>query len=117
MATGEMASTKHRPIRELVCPDIEEPIGRPGPHGERRRFHRYARRLPGAMHIQGEEYPITCTDIGYGGVQVESRNTVNAAPGEPAAVQIRLGGRSFRDEFAVVQCDHTAGGTSIHLRL
>ncbi len=115
MSTHAASVAKPRPIRELVCPDVEDPKTRGRPHQERRRAHRYARRLPGRMILDEAEYPVTCLDIGYGGMLVDAPRTAKIASGDKVVVRIDVGGTSFQDEFSVVHTEHTAEGTTVHL--
>jgi hypothetical protein len=107
---------KEWPIRRLVCPEIEEPISPREPHAERRRSHRYARRLPGVITARGQEYPITCTDISYGGIGVLAKGAPKVSRDDEVDVRIMLGTKAFRDEFSVVNSRSGPRGTHIHLR-
>ena len=123
MSAHEASSTVHRPIRELICPDLEEPAGsaqereQSGVASERRKSHRYRRRLPGILVIDGSEHPVICCDIGYGGMRVIAPDAVRVAPGSRVVVRINLGTRSFTDELSVVNSEWTAEGTSMNLSL
>jgi len=105
------------PIRRLVCPEIEEPIGDRDAFGERRQSHRYARKLPGRMNLGDKSVPITCVDIGYGGVGVVAPLGTPVSPGDQADIKIRLGARLFKDRFSIVHARATEEGTNVHLQL
>ena len=105
------------PIRSLVCPEIEEPIGKVGAGGERRRSPRYARRLPGRLRVGDRAMAITCVDIGYGGVGVVTAGPTAVGAGEETELEIRLGTRVFRDRFSVVHARSSDEGTHVHLRV
>ena len=110
------AAVNEWPIRQLVCPEIEEPVSPREQHEERRRAHRYARRLPGVISIRGRNYPITCMNISYGGIGVLTEDTPEVSQGDEAVVRILLGTKAFRDHFSVVDSRPVPQGTSIHLR-
>ncbi|HNQ23964.1 MAG TPA: PilZ domain-containing protein [Phycisphaerae bacterium] len=105
------------PIRQLICPDIEEPLPTTPASPERRAGYRYARHLPGTMTIGKADHRVTCLDIGYGGARVITSGCLQVAPGTPAELRITLGQRSYRDRFAVVQAEPVADGTAVHLAL
>lgn len=115
MTTHAASFASPRPIRELVCPDVEDPKTLDRPDEERRHAHRYPRRLPGSIILDEAEYPVTCLDIGYGGMLVDAPRTAKIASGDKVVVRIDLGGTSFQDEFSVVHTEHTAEGTTVHL--
>jgi hypothetical protein len=106
-----------RSIRELVCPDIEEPLLRARVTPERRQCYRYARRLPGMMDTGTARHPVTCCDIGYGGIRVDTPGRVILEPGQRVTVRIDLHGRTFRDTFCVKQVNPAPEGTAVHLAL
>ena len=106
-----------RPIRELVCPEIEEPIDPSAPGTERRQSHRYARHLPGSLILGQAEYPVTCLDIGYGGMLVDAPRMAAVVSGDRAVIRIQLGNKSFQDEFSVVHTERAGQRTTIHLGL
>ena len=62
--------TNQRAIRELVCPEVEKPMPSRPMRDERRRSLRFARRLPGTLITDGQEHPVTCVAIGYGGTDL-----------------------------------------------
>ncbi len=109
------ASSRPRLIRELVCPDIEEPLKQREIAQERRRSLRYARNLPGTLIVGEAEHPVTCKDIGYGGVRVVAPGTVKVPLGKRVEVRVELGERSFQDEFSVRRCAGTTDGTTLNL--
>lgn len=96
------AEGPYRPIRELVCPDIEEPV--PSGHvlAERPRYHRYARRLPGTLTAAGVKHPVICRDIGYGGMRVDAPGRVDVKPDQNVSVRVDLNGRVFQDALTVL---------------
>ena len=117
MSLNETSTAVLRPIRELVCPDIEDSVDGSAPGDERRQSRRFTRRLPGAMIVKQAEYPVTCLDIGYGGMLLDAPHTANVALGDRVTVRIELGGKSFEDEFSVVRTERTATGMAVHLGL
>ena len=117
MVARGVSSLTCQPVRELVCPHLEEPNQRASGDPERRRNHRYARQLPGVLVLNGCEHPITCVDIGYGGIQVIAPPTLSVTHGTHVIVRFTRDGRSFQDEFSVVHCEHTSDGTVLHLGL
>lgn len=117
MVEHEATSTSQRPIRELVCPDLEMPIETRKVREERRRHHRFTRRLPGALIVEDAAHPVTCVDIGYGGTQVVAPRRIRVNPGSRVALRIELGTRTFQDEFSVVGGECTTDRTTLHLAL
>ncbi|UCE60576.1 MAG: PilZ domain-containing protein [Phycisphaerales bacterium] len=117
MAANELLSSGTRPIRELICPDIEEPAHTGELIKERRRCFRYPRRLPGTMTIGDAEHQITCLDIGFGGIHVAAPGAIKIRPGETVSVGIDLGARNFEDEMSVASCQKTPGQTMVHLSM
>lgn len=110
-------STKKRAIRDLVCPEIEEPVIRRTEDSERRRSLRFARHLPGTLITGGQEHPITCVDVGYGGMRVIAPAKISVPAGRQVGVRVQLGSRSFGDVFSVIRTESTAESTAIHLGL
>ena len=117
MNTQDVSPATNAPIRHLICPDLEMHIEAPPPDAERRHGLRFARRLQGVMTADGRDYPVTCLDIGYGGIRVLAPNEAVVTAGANVGVRIDLGKRTFRDEFAVVGRESTAAGTMVHLAL
>ena len=117
MAAHGTSLMARRPIRELVCPDIEEPIGGREPVHERRYGPRFARRLPGVLIIDGVEHPVTCVDIGSGGMGVVAPAAVRPNVGRHAVARIELNGRLFENTFSFAYGDRTADGTAIRVGL
>jgi len=117
MVTLNLPAGDYHPLRELVCPALEVPLPLWEKARERRQGHRFARRLPGVLESDRATQGITCLDIGFGGVQVVTPDSLELEPGTPATVTIELGPRVFRDEYSVVSCEATAQGTVLHLRL
>ncbi len=115
MTTHAALFASPRPIRELACPDVEDPKTRGRPDEERRQAHRYPRRLPGFLSLDETEFPVTCLDIGYGGMLVDAPPTAKIALGNKVVVRIDLGGTTFQDEFSVVHTEYRAEGTTVHL--
>jgi hypothetical protein len=107
----------HRSVRELVCPDIEEPLLRERVTPERRQCYRYARRLPGTLLAVTNEHPVTCRDIGYGGIRVDVPGRVAIKPGQKVTVRIDLQDRTFRDTFCVKNVNPAPEGMALHLAL
>ena len=112
------AAAGTRPIRELVCPDVEESLTRRTAGAERRRHLRYRRSLLGSLRMRGEIHPIACVDIGYGGMQVRTPWPLEVAIGERVVVCIHQGVQRYEDEFAVAGRELTPEATTaVHLRL
>jgi hypothetical protein len=106
-----------RPIRELLCPDAENPIRTGTALDERRKERRYPRQLPGVL-IDGDLYhSVWCMDISYAGVKVIAPNALNFAKGKRVQVKIKQATRSFQDEFAVVEMESSPKGTILHLAM
>jgi hypothetical protein len=106
-----------RPIRELICPDIEEPIGGHERAHERRYGPRFARCLPGVLIIGGIEHPVTCVDIGPGGMGVFAPTAVRPPVGRHAVARIELNGRLFENTFSVAYGGRTADATAVRVGL
>jgi hypothetical protein len=117
MAIRDTSSMSCRPIRELVCPHIDEPVGAGQAGDERRRSYRYARRLPGTLVVDGMEHPVTCIDIGYGGMRVLVSGRMSLPVGERVVVRIRQSSQLYQDQLSVVKCKPAADETMIHLHL
>lgn len=115
MAIRDTSSMGCRPIRELVCPHIDEPVGAGQAGKERRRTYRYARRLPGTLVVDGMEHPVTCIDIGYGGMRVLVSGRMPLPVGERVVTRIRQGDQLYQDQLSVVACKPAAAETVIHL--
>lgn len=118
MTTQEASTSTLHPIRELVWPEIERPIQRLDPENERRRYHRYARRgLPAALTVADQTHPVSCVDIGYGGMQVLAPNSAAIRPGQRVVVRVQQYTRTFQDELSVRHCQRMPNWTAVHLAL
>jgi hypothetical protein len=111
------ASTHSRPIRELLHPQIEEPLKTGAVLAERRQEKRFPRQLAGVL-IDGEAYhSVWCVDISYAGLKVVAPTALNLAKGTRVLVKIKQASRSFQDQFAIVDAESTPKGTVLHLTL
>lgn len=104
-------------VRELICPDIEEPLPRKHTTVERRRCYRYARNLPGTLTVGTKVHQIMCKDIGFGGMRVDMPGRIKFTPDQKVSVRIDLPGRSFEDEFSVRRTNPAPEGTALNLAL
>lgn len=112
---SEYDAMTQRPTRELVLSDLEEAAPTADVEQERRGSHRYVRQLPGVMTLEGTEHPVTCLDVGYGGLQVKASRRVRPARGHLAGIRINLGPQVYADTCRVVGAESTWRGTRVHL--
>ncbi len=117
MATEENGRSNKPPLGELVNPDLEVPISKGKHSHERRKSYRFTRSLSGKITTGDKEHPVTCLNIGYGGIHVFSPDDVQLDSGESVEVEVDLGTRTYKDHYSVCSSSHTDSGTDIHLRL
>jgi hypothetical protein len=118
MEPNQVCTPRGKRIRDLIRPDVEAPIRPLGDQNERRHYHRYdGHDMPGELVTRVACIPVTCIDIGYGGVRVLTRSTASLRPGQRVLVRIPQYATTFTDEFSVRRTTRTPDGISIHLAL
>jgi hypothetical protein len=117
MITQQAERTTFHPFRDMIDPQVEQPIETANIQPDRRRYQRYARRLPCTLVTHAGEHAATCLDVGYGGIRLSTRDSVEVDKGSRVAACVKLGVSSFEDWFTVADARVTDGGTTLHLRL
>lgn len=107
-----------RPIRDLIWPDVEQPLPMRSGGEERRRYHRYPRDgCYASLLLSDVAHIVRCVDLGYGGLRVI------APPETPLSlrqhVQIRMNrwARTFEDRYSVRAVAPARDGIAVHLAL
>jgi len=117
MITQQAERTTFHPFRDMIDPEVERPIETATVQPERRRYQRYARRLPCTLVTHAAEHAATCVDVGYGGIRLSTRASVEVDKGSRVAACVKLGVSNFEDWFTVANARVTDSGTTLHLRL
>ena len=63
------------------------------------------------------EHAAICLDVGYGGIRLSTRDSVEVDNGSRVAACVKLGVSRFEDWFTVADARVTSDGTMLHLRL
>jgi hypothetical protein len=109
---------QRRPIRDLIDPRLERPVGAIA-LGERRAAKRFSRSQPATMVWNGADYLVECRDISYVGMGLVIYSPCNQCPqpGEAVRIVVKQGDSLYEDEFTVVQIEPEGTGTLMHLKL
>ncbi len=104
-------------LRDMIQPEIEEPIDADREQGDRRNALRYERRTEGILRLEDSEHPITCLNVSFGGVKVCARDGFVPELGDLAEIEVQFGDSTFRDDCLVVETSPGTRGTIIHLAM
>lgn len=117
MPRAKVVRQDTRPLRELLRPEVEQPLRATHVGDDRRQHLRYPRTLLGQMHVNDDVHPIACLDLSYGGAQVLTPWPLRLPDGQRVTIRLTHAARHFEDDLIVVASESKRDGTALHLRI